>query len=323
MSSAATVVSVGAGVQDVFLHGNIFGVHREHGQRVAEFIYGSKNDVEGLFFSSGGGATNAAVTFARHGLHSSFLGRIANDPAGTAVLDDLHRYKVDAKHVLYTNRAGTGYSLILLAPDGERTILTYRGASSHIQLDDHALKGLHPDWFYVSSLSGDFESLKKLVNYARHHRIKIAINPGKGELKEHQAFREFLPDISILAVNKEEAALLFHGESAEELARHAVQHVPYVLITDGPHGAVASDGQHLYKAGMYEDVPVVDRSGAGDAFNSGFTASLAAGKTMEQAITFASANSTSVVSKMGAKAGILDGDTPLHHMAIVVKPLNG
>jgi ribokinase len=72
---------------------------------------------------------------------------------------------------------------------------------------------------------------------------------------------------------------------------------------------------------MYDDVPVVDRTGAGDAFSSGFTAMVAAGKSMEEAITFASANSTSVVSKIGAKAGILTHGTPLHSMSILIHPI--
>ncbi len=67
---------------------------------------------------------------------------------------------------------------------------------------------------------------------------------------------------------------------------------------------------------MYEDIPVVDRTGAGDAFVSGFTAMIAEEKTLEEALVFASANSTSVVSKIGAKAGILSIDAKLHDMPL-------
>jgi sugar/nucleoside kinase (ribokinase family) len=70
----------------------------------------------------------------------------------------------------------------------------------------------------------------------------------------------------------------------------------------------------LVKAGLYEDVPVIDRTGAGDAFGSGFTAMVAQGKSLEEAVTFASANSTAVVSKIGAKAGILHRGARLHSM---------
>jgi ribokinase len=69
---------------------------------------------------------------------------------------------------------------------------------------------------------------------------------------------------------------------------------------------------------MYEDVPVIDRTGAGDAFSSGFTAMIAAGESLEWAVTYASANSTSVVSTIGAKAGILGQTDQVHGMPLDV-----
>jgi ribokinase len=72
---------------------------------------------------------------------------------------------------------------------------------------------------------------------------------------------------------------------------------------------------------MYEDVPVIDRTGAGDAFASGFLSQWAKGKSLKESIIFASANSTSVVTKIGAKAGILHAGSKLHEMPIHEKPL--
>jgi sugar/nucleoside kinase (ribokinase family) len=71
---------------------------------------------------------------------------------------------------------------------------------------------------------------------------------------------------------------------------------------------------------MYEDVKVVDRTGAGDAFGSGFLSQWAMGKSLKESIIFASANSTSVVEKIGAKAGILSINTRLHEMPLHEKP---
>lgn len=319
--SKPAIISIGAAVQDVFLQGKLFTAHREHGEMVQEFSLGSKNEIEGVVHTTGGGATNAAVTFARQGFHSAYMGRVGKDIAGRAVLENLKEEHVNTALVGYSETVGTGYSSLLLAPNGERTVLTYRGASSHYGLHPSDFQQVEPDWFYVSSLSGDFGSLQVIMKYARKHRIKVAINPGKQELANGSHFKEFLPDISILSVNKEEAAKLFKGETTEELARNAASKVPYVIITDGPKGSIASDGKHLYKAGMYEDVKVFDRTGAGDAFSSGFVAMLAAGQGVEKAITFASANSTSVVAKIGAKAGILRHTDHIHSMPIIIKAL--
>ena len=103
--------------------------------------------------------------------------------------------------------------------------------------------------------------------------------------------------------------------------RHALNYVPVVIVSDGPNGVVASDGKTIVRAGMYEDVKVIDRTGAGDAFASGFLSQWAQGKSLKESILFASANSTSVVTKIGAKEGILHAGVRLHEMPLHEKPL--
>lgn len=310
------IVSIGAAVQDVFLEGKIFKPQRENGELVEHFELGTKNEIEAVSYSTGGGATNASVTFARLGLVSSYMGRLGDDIAGKAVLDNLSDERVNTKLVWYSDKVGTGYSIILLAPSGERTILTYRGASSGYDLSKNHFQGVKPHWFYVSSLSGDIDALETIVGYANKHKIKIAINPGKGELNASSRFKKLLPHFEILSINKEEMEQLFGTADLHTLMKKANQHVPIVVVTDGPKGSYVIDGKRIYKAGMYEDVKVVDRAGAGDAFCSGFVAMIAMGETVEKAVTFGSANSTSVVSKIGAKTGILRSTTGLHSMQI-------
>jgi ribokinase len=92
-----------------------------------------------------------------------------------------------------------------------------------------------------------------------------------------------------------------------------------VIISDGPNGVMASDGKTIVRAGMYEDVKVIDRTGAGDAFGSGFLSQWAEGKSLKDSIVFASANSTSVVTKIGAKTGILRKGVKLHEMPLTEK----
>lgn len=314
------ILSIGAAVQDVFLQGKIFKAHRdEDGDKVQEFELGTKNEIESVTISTGGGATNAAVTFARQGLHASYLGNIGDDIAGRAVLDDLHKEGIDTTLVKEDDEQGTGYSTILLAPNGERTILTYRGASQRYKLKPSDFHDTHPDWLYISSLSGDTDALETILDYAHAKSIKVAINPGKGEIKHAQAFIKQLKHVNLLSLNKEEMQSLFgEDKSPKELLKIASEHVDTALLTDGPKGSYATDGVHVFKAGMYEDVPVVDRAGAGDAFSSGFVCKIATGHTVEAALTFASANSTSVVSKVGAKTGILAADAQIHDMDITV-----
>jgi sugar/nucleoside kinase (ribokinase family) len=315
------IVAIGAAVQDVFLLGKIFKPEREDDGMKAEFSLGSKNEVDEVVFSTGGGATNASVTFARQGLHSMYMGRIGNDIAGQAVLNALHADDVDTSLVLETKDYNTGYSVLMLAPSGERTILTYRGASNHYNLKATDFHALQADWMYISSLSGDIAALKTIVQYATQNGIRVAINPGKGELSHRKEFLEIVKKCHILSVNKEEMQQLIKEDDTKLLMQKATKLVPLVIVTDGPKGSIACDGQHMYRAGMYRDVKVIDRTGAGDAFSSGFVAKIAQGQTIEQAMTFASANSTSVVSQLGAKAGILRPHSELDQMKIRQSPL--
>lgn len=317
------IIAIGAAVQDVFLsHSDEF---KPVSDKVAHEQFmrlelGAKADVNKVNFSTGGGATNAAVTFARQGLHAGFMGAIGHDPAGQAVLDALDKEGVDTSNVVYNNRYNTGYSVLLLAPKGERTILTYRGASTHYEAKNFDLTATGANWIYVSTLGGNMELLHKLFVQAAELGIGVMFNPGKGELKHMQKLKPLLEDIAVLLVNRDEAKQIVAGEDLEEIVRHLTHYVPTVVVTDGPNGVMATDSKTIVRGGMYEDVKVVDRTGAGDAFGSGFLSKWAIDESLVDSIIFASANSTAVVTQIGAKEGILSHGAKLHHMPIHEKP---
>jgi len=317
------ILSIGAAVQDVFLsHSTEL---KPVSDKTADELFlkielGSKNDVNNIDFSTGGGATNASVTFARQGLDAEFMGTIGHDPAGAAVLADLDKEGVDTSQISYSKKHNTGYSVVLLASNGERSFLTYRGASTHYDIKNFDLGQTNADWVYLSSMAGDVDVLDKIFHQAKKLGIKVFFNPGKDELRKTDKLRVLLEDVDVLSVNREEAQQIVNGENMEELVRRLTHIVPVAIVSDGPNGVTASDGVTIVRAGMYEDVPVIDRTGAGDAFGSGFLSHWAIGRSLKDAIVFASANSTSVVTKIGAKAGILSKDAVLHAMPLSEKP---
>jgi len=318
------LLTIGAAVQDVFLSHS--PELKPVSDKTADELFlkielGSKNDVNNINFSTGGGATNAAVTFARQGIEAQFMGTIAHDPAGSAVLEDLDNEGVDTTYVSYSEKYSTGYSVVLLASNGERTFLTYRGASTHYDIRNFDLDDAKADWLYVTSMAGNVEIIDKIFTQAKKLGMKICFNPGRGELEHAGKLRGLLDDVDVLLVNRCEAQMIVHGEDLEELTRKLLGYVPTAIVSDGPNGVMASDGKTIVRAGMYEDVKVVDRTGAGDAFGSGFLAHWALGRSLKDCIVFASANSTSVVTKIGAKAGILRGHVVLHAMPLSEKAL--
>lgn len=309
----AKMISIGTANQDVYLTGAIFQPECEAGVCYEHLKLGEKLYADKAYFATGGNTGNAAVTFSRQGHDSQFIGVVGNDPAGKAVVDDFKKENVDTSLLAVVDGFDTSYSVVLLAPGGERTILRVKGSGSAEYGHEDFLQKMQADWLYISSL-GSMELLTSVVEAAASKNIKVAFNPGTKELEHVDELKTILPKIEILMCNKDEAQKIFEGDSKEALAKKATEAVGICVVTDGPDGAAVSDGTKTILAGMYEDVKVIDRLGAGDAFCSGFTSSIANGKTLEEAITFASANSTSVVQHIGAKAGILKQGATVHDM---------
>ena len=312
----ARIVSIGAALQDVYLID-----HDDFGTNSRGFFnqieLGTKVDIDKIKFSTGGGATNAATTFARYGHESIFIGCIANDPAGQAIINSLDDEGIDSSYVTYLNRLQTGYSVVLLAPIGERTILTCRGASAHFDaLNPDDLDTIYPDWLYVTTFRGDMDMLDQFFTKAKSLNAKIMFNPGSLELQHTRKLLGLLSDVDVLLVNKCEAQKIVEGKILTELISKLKNYVPNVIITDGNQGAIATDSKEVYRAGLYEDVKIKDSTGAGDAFGSGFLAAYADGKSFKDSLLFASANSTSVVQHIGSKDGILSKNAKLHNMPI-------
>lgn len=316
--SKIRIISVGAATQDVFATGKALTAKRDVRDHsyVEEFPLGAKLSLDDVIFDTGGGATNAAVTFARQGFDSFYGGKVGRDASGAEILRILEAEHVDTSLVKIDSANATGYSIILLSPNGERTILSHRGASSNLKVADFSDIKLDADWMYISSLAGNLSLLKKLLQMARKANCLVAVNPGAAELAEPRKFRALLPGIDVLMGNFEELQRLFGGEHPIDTVVNGMHTVPHLVLTDGPHGSYASDNQMIWHAGQYAKVKVMDRSGAGDAFCSGFVSALAAGGTVPEALTLGSANSTSVVTKVGAKAGILPAKTKLKSMKV-------
>lgn len=320
MGKIPTIVTVGKATQDVFLKSADAFTEFEHkGVKYEQLPVGQKLDLDEVIFSTGGNVTNAAVTFARQGLHSKYSWCIGDDAPSETILQSLDREGVDTSHVHQSEHFKASYSVILMLEGGERTILNYKGTMPTAKDKELDLSVIDEgDWIYVSSL-GNMELLERVITRAAQNDVKVMLNPASIELEESDKLKTLLEDVTVLAVNKEEAQMIVHGETSEELVRHLTHYVPVAIVSDGPKGVVATDSKTIVSAGMYEDVPVVDRTGAGDAFGSGFLSAYVQGKSLSESIIFASANSTSVVQYIGAKEGILHQGVELHDMPLEEK----
>lgn len=322
------IVTIGAALQDIYMldRDDFEGV--ELGNSVSIFgkmVIGSKIDIDKVRFEIGGGGANAAVTFARHGHETILMSNIGQDASGDAVLACLDRENIDSSYVEFTG-VHTGCSVVLVdVRKAERTILTYRGASaSFANLQAEDLDSIQPDWLYVAGMRGEMEQLLAFFERARALGAKIMFNPGDAEIAQLDKLIGLLDLVDVLLVNKQEAARMVPGVVLTELVAHLANYCPMVLITDGMMGAIATDRKKTYRLGVYEQGRMRDRTGAGDAFGSGFLAEWAKGAKFERALQFAAANASKVTQQYGAQTGILTGAEDLHPMPMQeVKDLAG
>ncbi len=310
------IYAIGKATQDVFLRSQEFDPKTEGKVAYTHLPLGAKIDVEEAFFATGGNATNVAVTLARQGIEAHFVWALGEDPASQTILRDMQLEKVHTDLVDQRQDYKASFSTILLSPDGERTILNFHGSGMDEGSLSHALQKIHEaDWLYPSSI-GDYKLLDMLVDRAGPLGAKVMLNPAGSELAQPDKLRAILDRVEVLCLNKDEMQSVVGAGGLEELVKKGLELCPVVIVSDGPNGVCASDGKTIVKAGMYEDVPVIDRTGAGDAFASGFLSKWSEGGTLRDAVIFGSANSTSVVSKIGAKAGILRAGAKLHDMEL-------
>lgn len=301
------VVVVGGATRDAFLMGpGLEAKLRGRGRRRAyELELGEKVEVERVAMDVGGGAANVAVSMARQGLEAAFVGKVGDDRAGRDVLDLLGAEGVDASGAVVDARAGTNLSTVLLSASGERTILTYRGATKRLRRGDVDASALHGDWLYVTSLGGRIRLLEELVAMAHAAGMAVAIDPGKAELAEARRMRALLAKVELLKANRAELAMLSGREDLAASAEQLAALGPTVVGTDGAAGAVAVSADGVVALPGPSAPDALDRTGAGDAFGAGLVGALARGRSLQQALAFANRNATACVGKVGATTGLL------------------
>ncbi len=307
------IITFGSATRDAFF-GLKEGDYHIAGEGVFEkkdicFPLGSKIFVNQLEISTGGGGTNAACAFSRQGFKTAFCGKVGDDKRGEEVIKELKRFKVSTKFIRKDEKRPTTYAVVLSLPRGERTILIFKGACYFMERKDIKLPSRLSRWFYVAPLNWESSNIfGEIVKFARKNEIKIAANLGRTQINlPREILNPILKHIDLLTLNKEEASLLANiplGEEEKMLKKIKALTKGIVVLTKGEEGALASDGKYIFRSFAHNVLPI-DRTGAGDAFGSGFLSGLLEKNDIEYAIQLATANAASCIGKIGAKNGLL------------------
>jgi sugar/nucleoside kinase (ribokinase family) len=315
------VVSIGDIVTDAFIKLDDSYEHtyqNEHGKWLAlpfgtKIPYDSVEVVEAV-----GNASNAAVAFARLGLDSAFVTNVGADPHGRDMIKALDKNHVDTRFVRINPGKKSNYHYVLRF-QAERTILI-----KHEEYDyhwPHLRPAETPEWVYFSSISEHaIQYHDQVADWLDENpHVKMAFQPGTFQMEAGaERLRRIYARSAVLILNREEAVTVGGGnhEDIHDLFNHLHDlGSQVVVITDGPAGAYASDGQNRFSMPLYPDpAPPIDRTGAGDSFASTFVAALIKGNSIEGALQWAPINSMSVCQKVGAQAGLLTEKELEHYL---------
>lgn len=323
------IIVIGSATKDVFLDVNkIKPIKTDQfttGQALA-FGLGSKTAIDKMTFASGGGGTNVAVTFARQGFKTACVGVVGQDFNGQEVVEELKRESVDVSYFQTHNDDHTAYSVILVSESGERTILSYKGEGQHFNVGSIPFDKFETRWLSLNSLGGHIDLFEKCVEWASANSVKLVTNPGTKELEQGlEKIKPLLAKCEIVTMSQEEAALLTGLDYSDKLGLFKFMDdivEGIFVMTNGSEGVSVSDGEKIYTAGV-PNSPVVERTGAGDSFFSGFVSEYMRSGDIVKSIQLGTANATSVVQYYGSKEGILrngdSGEYPLVEVKIEPK----
>ncbi len=266
--------------------------------------YGAKIDVQVVDSQIAGSAPNVAVGLSRMKKKTAVLSVMGEDTTRPLAMEMLAREQVDTSLIEIAKGEKSTFSVVLNYA-GEKTILT-----GHIKHEYHLPKSFpKPEWLYVGEMGEGYEKIyKQVIAYAKDDGVHIVMNPGSIQVEEHKpALFELLKYLEVLFINREEAQIISGSKSLEihKLAGALYKFGPkHVIITDGPHGSYEYGGHELRFCPIFPG-KLVEATGAGDAFASGYLGAVLHGESCSEGLRWGSVNSASVVGHVGPTKGLL------------------
>ena len=258
---------------------------------------------------SGGAAANTLAGLANLGAKTAFIGQVADDQLGAIYRHDLRAAGVEFETPARKGEPPTGRVLILVSPDGQRTMNTLLGASHYLPreaIDDEQVASAK-----ILLLEGYLWDPPE-PRAAMHRAIEVARGAGQrvalatcADFCVHmhgKGFRKLIDDglVDILLANEEEASIL-EGSDADSAIESLGRDVPLLVVTRAERGAVAIRGGERVEIAAEPIAKVVDTTGAGDLFAAGFLYGEIQGRSLEESLRMGAIAAAEVISHYGAR----------------------
>ena len=244
--------------------------------------------ITGKSESCGGSAANTIVGLARLGIETGFIGKVATDREGSLLYNNLQNENINTGGVLVTDNGRSGTVNGFVDSNGQRALYVDPGVNDDINIDEveldyiNSAKVLHITSFVGKSDEKSIETQKLVLNEIST-KVSVSFDPGRLYTERGLDFLEnFLIRTDILLINQSELKLLTTGNiedsrispeknETQEIAEKVQLDygIDMVVVKMGNNGSYVTHNGKSHMANAF-DVPCVDTTGAGDAFNAGF-----------------------------------------------------
>ena len=254
---------------------------------------------------SGGSVANSIVGLSQLGNEVGFIGKISEDDFGKKYEDGLIKEKVNFFYKKKKEKLPTGTCLILITPDSERTMCTFLGTSGKINENDIDLKIINKSkMIFLEGYLWDEGEPQKAFEKAIGGKSKVAMSlSDKFCVDRHKPhFLELVKNkLDITFANEEEILSLINTNNFQEVVSFAKEIKKTLIITRGEKGAISINNNIVTEVGIKKNLNVVDLTGAGDLFASGYLHGYLNAFSEEECLNKGTEMSSKVIQQIGAR----------------------
>jgi sugar/nucleoside kinase (ribokinase family) len=258
---------------------------------------------------SGGSAANTMVGMASFGSTAAFIGKVADDEFGRIFKHDISAANVFFNSKPVAGKDPTSRSLILVTPDGERTMNTYLGISTDLddgEVDPAIIQSA--DIVYLEGYLFDRPEAKaafrQAVSLAKKagRRSALTLSDSFCVDRHRQEFLELIRSgLDILVANESEITALYETKNFDDAARTAARDVPLAVLTRSAKGSLIISNGESQTVEADPVAKVVDTTGAGDLYAAGFLFGLTSGRDLQTSGRLGSIAAAEIISHVGAR----------------------
>ncbi len=259
--------------------------------------------------SSGGSVANTSHGLASLGGRAGFIGKIADDELGRVFATDLHEAGVSFFPAPKDHGLPTGRCVIVVTPDGQRTMNTFLGAGAVLCPADISRDAVHSaEWVFLEGYLFDKDDAKEAFHVAAQYaheagrKVALTLSDSFCVQRHHDDFYDLVCDeVDLLFANEHELAVLFDTNDFAASVRALREKCPLAVVTRSKQGSVVVAGDEYIEVPALPVDPIVDATGAGDMYAAGFLYGLTHGKSLEQCAEIGTICAAEVIMHMGPR----------------------